>query len=101
MFLFSVGKICQWPVDFVDGKNNVDEIMVFCLGHSLMFDTDFVKLDNPQSANTVQLQYLKLLYRYLKSKYDSDIANSKFHEGIMIGSFAREITEIRQQCLHV
>ena len=50
-----------------------------------MFDTDFVKLDNPQSANTVQLQYLKLLYRYLKSKYDSDMANSKFHEGIMIG----------------
>ena len=88
MFPRSIGKICQWPVDFNDGRNNVqvDEIMVFCLGLSLMFDTDFVKLDNPQSANTVQLKYLKLLYRYLKSKYDIDIANSKFHEGIMIGS---------------
>ena len=77
----------------------MDRNMVVLLNHSLMFSTDFIKLKDVQSVSRVQLQYLKLLHRYLKFKYDINHAHSRLHNGIMIGSFAREIGEIRQHRL--
>ena len=82
-------------------QKKVDPIMVVLLNHSLMFSTDFIELKNAQSVSRVQHQYLKLLHRYLKFKYGSNHANSRLHNGIMIGSFAREISEIRQHRLPV
>ena len=59
-------------------------------------------LKDAQSATRVQLQYLKLLHRYLKFKYEhSDFANSQLHGGVMIGSLAREREEIIRQRLPV
>ena len=95
-------KICQWPLDYVNGGDRVqNDILVTCLGHSLMFSTDFITLKDPQRVSNVQLQYLKLLHRYLKFKYDNSNVNNYFHNGIMIGSYAREIMEIRKQRLPV
>ena len=111
-------KICQWPLDHgskagyhgskrdhdgsLGGVENVDRTMVVLLAHSLMFNTDFVKLKEPQRVSQIQLQYLSLLHRYLKFKYEhSDFANRQLHSGVMIGSFAREREEIRRQRLPV
>ena len=109
-------KICQWPLNHgsrggyhdhsdpasLGGSENVDRTMVVLLVHSLMYNTDFVTLNDPQRVGQIQLQYLKLLHRYLKFKYEhSDFANSQLHSGVMIGSFAREREEIRRQRLPV
>jgi hypothetical protein len=76
--------------------------MVVLLVHSLMFNTDFVTLNDPQRVSKIQLQYLSLLHRYLRFKYErSDFANSQLHSGVMIGSLAREREEIRQLRLPV
>ena len=113
-------KICQWPLDhgsnggyhgskrdhsdpaILGGSENVDRTMVVLLVHSLMFNTDFVTLNDPQRVSKIQLQYLSLLHRYLKFKYEhSDFANSQLHGGVMIGSLAREREEIIRQRLPV
>ena len=92
-------KICQWPVKNIENKIKVDDVMVTCLGHCLMFNTDFIKLKDAKRVNNVQLRYLKLLHLYLKSKPDVSYANTHLHNGIMIGSFLREIMEIWQKRL--
>merc|ERR1712241_1309847 len=63
-------KICQWPVKNTGENVKVDNVMVTCLGHCLMFNTDFITLKDPKRVNKVQIRYIKLLQRYLKSRHD-------------------------------
>lgn len=96
-------KISKWPLDNTRGGNekNIDGLMMFYLSNILLFSTDFLPLENPQRVALVQTKYLKMLHRYLKSKYDQDHANNRFGNGIMIASFARESHEIRRKRLPV
>jgi len=86
-------KICQWPMENSGNSIKVDDVMVTCLSRCLMFNTNFITLKDPKRVNSIQLQYLKLLQRYLKSKHDISYANI-WYNSLMIGSFAREIMEI-------
>ena len=90
-------KISKWPLD----NDNIDGLMMFYLSNILLFSTDFLPLENPQRVALVQTTYLKMLHRYLKSKYDQDHANNRFGSGIMIASLARESHEIRRKRLPV
>ena len=94
-------KICQWPVKNTGENVKVDNVMVTCLGQCLMFNTDFITLKDPKRVNKVQMRYIKLLQRYLKSRHDISYANTHLHNGLMIGSFAREAMEICQKRLPV
>ena len=92
-------KISKWPLD--DTGGGPDGLMMFYLSNILLFSTDFLPLENPQRVALVQTQYLKMLHRYLKSKYDQNHANNRLGNGIMIASFARESHEIRQKRLPI
>ena len=92
-------KISKWPLDKSGG--GPDGLMMCYLSNILLFSTDFLPLENPQRVALVQTQYLKMLHRYLKSKYDQDHANNRFGNGIMIASLARESHEIRRKRLPV
>jgi hypothetical protein len=60
----------------------------------------FPQVDNVDDVSRLQDQYLIMLHRYLKYKYQWE-ANSKLAKGIMISSLAREAQEIRRQRLPV
>jgi hypothetical protein len=57
-------------------------------------------VSNVTEISRVQDQYLTMLHRYLKFKYQQE-ANSKLAKGIMISSLAREAQEIRSHRLPV
>ena len=88
-------KISKWPWD----NEEFDGLMMGYLMNILLFNTDFLALENPQSVALVQTKYVKMLHRYLKSKYGQTQANTRFGSGIMIASLARESNEIRRKRL--
>lgn len=91
-----------WPVDHINsyGEQEVDKVQIFLLAHILLLSTDQALVENNQEVSRLQDQYLTMLHRYLKFKYQQD-ANAKLAKGIMISSLAREAQEIRSQRLPV
>ena len=66
----------------------------------LLFNTDFLELDNPAKVSTVQTKYANLLYRYIKTKYRNGAAAQKFCDGMFISSQSRELREIKERNWH-
>ena len=63
----------------------------------LLFNTDFLELDNPAKVSTVQTKYANLLYRYIKTKYRNGAAAQKFCDAMFIGADSRELREIKER----
>jgi hypothetical protein len=92
-------KICEWPVDETGDRTvKVDKLMMYFLCHILLYNTDFIRLEEPAKVAAIQGKYLRMLHRYLKFKYNQE-ANNRLGDGIMIASLARESNEIRQNRL--
>ncbi len=93
--------ISKWPVDEINNHDVVDPLMLFCLGHVILFSSDFVDgIKDTKKVNNTQMKYLSMLHRYLKHKYNGE-ANNRFGKGIMIASFVRESNEIKRKRLPV
>ena len=84
-------KMSPWPIDKInqDGKQEVDVVQVCLLAQILLLYTDQAQVENNLEISRLQDEYLRMLHRYLKLKYQQE-ANSKLVEGIMISSLARE-----------
>ena len=94
-------QISPWPVDNpAQGDNNVDRLQVFLLAHIILLSTDQVRVKDVPQVSKLQDNYLTMLHRYLKFKYNRD-ANKRLAKGIMISSLAREAQEIRSHRLPV
>ena len=78
----------------------VDKVQVFLLAHIILLSTDQVQVGNGSEISKLQDQYLTMLHRYLKYKYQR-AANAKLAKGIMITSLAREALEIRKHRLPI
>ena len=108
-------KVRDWPRDYDDsgGGNNssgkrddgtVDEVQSMLMGLIMLFSTDFLELDDPRRASSVQTKYGTMLYRYLKTKYrvvggdgGAGAALAKFCQGMFVSSMSREMREIKER----
>ena len=95
-------QISPWPVDQEpeSGVSAVDNLKVFLLAQVILLSTDQAQVRDSGKVCKLQDQFLTILHRYLKHKYNRE-ANTKLAKGIMISSLAREAQEIRSQRLPV
>ena len=85
-----------WPLD---ENKKVGRVLMYLLANIIFLSTDFVDVANKENVNKAQQMYVMMLQRYLRHKYKD--GDSRFLQGIMISSLAREAAEMRAQRLPV
>lgn len=87
----TVYKIVAWPTD---DENRFDPMMVGLMVLILTFNSDFYTLDRMDKVEKIQVKYITILQRYLRSKMKPASANTKFLEAMLLIAQARHIWEI-------
>lgn len=93
----SLNMILNWPKD-EHGK--FDFLMVVLMTLILAFNADFYTLVNRDSVEKVQMKYIMLLQRYLRSKRAPEAANTKFLNAMLLIAQARQAWEISSGNIH-
>jgi hypothetical protein len=68
--------------------------MIGLLTFILLFNADFYTLQNRDRVEKIQMKYIMVLQRYLRSRMSPEAANTKFLEAMMLISHARQAFEI-------
>ena len=71
--------------------------MIGLLTFILLFNADFYALQNRDRVEKIQLKYIMILQRYLRSRLSPEAANNKFLEAMMLISHTREAFEITSE----
>jgi len=87
----TVNKIVRWPRD---ENNQFDPLMVALMTLILAFHADFYTLVNRERVEKVQLKYIIILQRYLKSKLKPETSNTKFLDAMLLIDQTREAWQI-------
>lgn len=84
-------KIQAWPRN---EKNEMDPNMVLLMTVILLFNPETTNIVEREKVESLQLKYILLLQRYLKSKMQPRFANTKFLEGMLLISFSKEMWDL-------
>jgi len=88
-------KILHWPT--IDNK--FDGPLVLIMTMILIFNPDFSAIVHREKVEKLQLKYILLLQRYLKSKMEPADANKKFLDAMLLISYTKEMWDLQK--LHV
>jgi len=83
-------RIQAWPTD---QKGNFDIHLCEMMTVILLFHADYNPLVNRKVMEEIQMKYILLMQRYLRSKMPMAAANKKFLEGMLLLSFLQELWE--------
>jgi len=88
-------KLTSWPAYSVGyQKNKFDYLLVSLMTVILAFNADFYTLLERDKLEKIQMNYIKVLNRYLRSRLPEETANSKFLEAMMLIAHTRNAWEI-------
>jgi len=88
-----VSKIQKWPKD---DTNEFDSNLALLMTLILLFNADFNTTVDKGVVENIQIKYILLLERYLRSKLSPEESNKKFLEAMLLLSYTKEVWEMNK-----
>jgi len=87
-------RLQAWPYDH---NHKFDYNLVLIMSMILLFNPEYNPLVTRSIVANLQSKYVTLLHRYIRSKLDTEAANKKFLEAMLLPSVVREMWDLSRR----